>query len=171
MGYDFSRIRPQGARINGMGLGASGSCHFIEAFDKACVALQTTGARRGAQMAVLRCDHPDVEAFIRAKDSGDLRNFNISVGITDGFMQAVADDADFDLVHKAAPGPTLKAAGARQREDGQWVYRTLRARTLWDQIMRSTYDHAEPGVLFLDRINNDNNLNYCETIAAKNALR
>lgn len=151
IGYDFSTIRPKGADVKGVAADASGPLSFMDVWDAMCRTIMSAGSRRGAMMATMRCDHPDIEDFITAKsDAARLRMFNVSVLITDAFMEAVKADTDWELIF-----------------DGQ-VYRTVRALDLWNQIMQATYDYAEPGVIFIDRINAANNLSYCETIAATN---
>ncbi len=151
IGYDFSTIRPRGAEVKGVAADASGPLSFMDVWDAMCRTIMSAGSRRGAMMATMRCDHPDVEAFIEAKkDPARLRMFNLSVLVTDPFMDAVKADGPWELVF-----------------DGR-VYRTVQARDLWNKIMRNTYDFAEPGVIFIDRINKANNLGYVETIAATN---
>ncbi len=151
IGYDFSTLRPRGDHISSLDSRSSGPISFMGIFDALCKTIASAGHRRGAQMGVLRVDHPDIEEFIKAKNnSTTLTQFNISVGITDAFMDAVINDKMFNLVFEGR------------------VYKTVRAKALWDDILRSTWDWAEPGVLFIDTINKKNNLWYTETIAATN---
>jgi ribonucleoside-diphosphate reductase alpha chain len=151
IGHDFSTLRPKGALVASIGADASGPVSFMDVWDAMCRTIMSAGARRGAMMATLRCDHPDIEAFIDAKaDPARLRNFNLSVLVTDAFIRAVRNDEAWDLTF------------------GGKVYRTLAARALWERMMRATYEYAEPGVVFIDRINATNNLAYCEEISATN---
>ena len=169
VGYDFSRVRPRGARVKGTASLASGPCSYINVFDQSCSTVESAGARRGAQMGVLRIDHPDVLEFMTAKRTpGRWNNFNVSVGVSDQFMNAVKNDLSWQLIHKARPGELLLLQGVKQREDGLWIYAEMPAREIWQTVMQSAYDFAEPGILFLDNINRDNNLAYCETLEATN---
>jgi len=158
VGYDFSTLRPRGSRARNSGTIASGPVSFMRVWDAMCATILSTGARRGAMMATLRCDHPDIEEFVDAKRAPDaLRHFNLSVLVTDAFMQAVKVDAEWPLVFRGDVAA-----------NGGHASKTVRARGLWDRICHSAYDCAEPGVLFIDRINAANNLGYCEHLSATN---
>lgn len=169
VGYDFSLIRPEEAWVKSIAGSSSGPCSYMDIFDVSCRTIESAGGRRGAQLAALRYNHPDIEKFIVAKRTkGRWNNFNVSVFVNDEFMNLKETDGIIDLIHKEEPSWKLKAKGAHQREDGNWVYKSIRARELWDKIMKSNYDFAEPGILFEDNINKDNNLRYCEYINTTN---
>lgn len=170
IGYDFTTIRPKGAEVKGVAADASGPLTFMDVWDAMCRTVMSAGSRRGAMMGTMRCDHPDIELFIDAKrDPSKLRMFNLSVLITDDFMDAVKNDLLWPLVHSTFPGKG-RDIGSIVGEDGvrRFIYNVISARGLWEKIMQSTYDYAEPGVIFIDRINKANNLKYIETIASTN---
>lgn len=161
VGYNFSRLRPRGALVKATNSQSSGPCSYMDVFDKACSTVESAGFRRGAQMGILNIDHPDIEEFIVAKRTkGRWNNFNVSVAVTDQFMRAVMADTSWDLHHTARPFDTK----GKTPISGGWIYKTVRARDLWNQIMQSAYDFAEPGIFFIDNVNRDNNLRYCEKI-------
>lgn len=202
VGYDFSRVRPTGSKVKGTASRASGPVSYMRVFDRMCETVESAGARRGAQMGILRVDHPDIEMFIDAKktpdflamglDAGEasalmsmirakpgfgwsvrkgfatLSNFNLSVTVTDEFMMAVETDGEIDLVHEAEPDNAGQSKKVCSDGVERYVYRTVSARSIWEKIMRNTYEAAEPGVIFIDRVNADNNLWYAETIEASN---
>ena len=151
IGYDFSTIRPKGSIVKGIAADASGPVSFMDVWDSMCRTIMSAGSRRGAMMATMRCDHPDIEEFIAAKsDSKKLRMFNLSVLVSDAFMEALKKGEDWRLTFN------------------EKIHKVIKAADLWDKIMRATYNYAEPGVIFIDRINEANNLRYCETITATN---
>jgi len=166
VGYDFSPIRPKGALVKGTLSNASGPLSFMTVFDQSCKTIESAGARRGAQMGVLRVDHPDIKEFVTAKHTqGTLTQFNLSVAVTQPFLDALNEGKPFELVHAVPP---YDRSGSTQNKDGKWVYETIDPQELWDLIIQQTYDHAEPGVLFVDEANKENNLWYCETFSATN---
>ncbi len=174
VGYDFSTLRPKGAPARHAGTISSGPVSFMRIWDSMCETLLSTGNRRGAMMATLRCDHPDIETFIDAKrDPRELRNFNLSVLVSDAFMEAVKCDREWALRFPLLPDETVGAddsvlwPGHREAVPCR-IYTRVSARELWRKLMRASYDMAEPGVLFIDRINRENNLHYCEAIGATN---
>jgi ribonucleoside-diphosphate reductase alpha chain len=191
VGYDFSSIRPRGARVAGTRSRASGPLSYMRVFDRSCETVESAGARRGAQMGMLRVDHPDILEFIRAKDARaaarrlraaglggreldeqlqaarTLANFNLSVAVTDEFMRLKAAGGELELVHAAEPDPA-EHPEAYRRADGRWVYRRMPAQRLWDEILQMTYDTADPGVVFIDRMNTENNLGWAEKLEATN---